>query len=124
LHTQTLLGIVPPWRNKSNIPCIRIWMVLIRLTVKHSEHVLCSNNFILDITCWETKCASLILEGIWGGKNNINKFRDQENEWYFMVLKLLQTWWLKKRILVRIVSARSCPLAIFCIRWSAVTHAL
>jgi hypothetical protein len=45
----TLWGTLPPWENKSNI-CIRIWKLLVRLRMKHSQHMLSSNNLIFDIT--------------------------------------------------------------------------
>jgi hypothetical protein len=32
------------WKNKSRI-CVRIWKLVVRLTVRHSEKVLHSNNF-------------------------------------------------------------------------------
>jgi hypothetical protein len=34
---------LPPWNNKTNL-CIRIWKLLVRLSMRHSEKVLCYNN--------------------------------------------------------------------------------
>jgi hypothetical protein len=71
-HKLTLWGTLSPWKNKSNIqpPLVRIWKLVVRLTIRHSEKVSGSNNLIFIITCSETNYAPLILECEWSKKEN------------------------------------------------------
>jgi hypothetical protein len=38
-HTETLWGTLVPWNNKLNL-CLRIWKLLARFSIRHSEKVL------------------------------------------------------------------------------------
>jgi hypothetical protein len=52
-HTHKLCGGLCRYRKiNQTYRCTRIWKVLVRLRMKHSENVLCSNNLILDTTHW------------------------------------------------------------------------
>jgi hypothetical protein len=72
LHTQTLLGTLSPWTNKSNIqpPLVRIRNLVVRLTIRHSEKMSHNNNnnSLLILTDWETNYAPFILTGEYSRK--------------------------------------------------------
>jgi hypothetical protein len=62
-HTNFVGGLCHRGKINQTFLCVRIWMVLVRLTIKDSEDIACSSNLILDITHQEIICDPLVLEG-------------------------------------------------------------